>query len=258
MSTVYLKICWHFCSFIELNMFHEKYCQVNLYMEIAIVFCIIDYASLKFLWIYFLSAPTSTGAGRSASPAAPTALLNGEQMLHNSLPTRVAISQASQTLARGNTGLSILSIHKATQGLFPKLPVPHPGGKWPRTYHLSFLLSPRSIWFVQRAVAWGALEDQAPSVPHASAWSREGLTIPVPLPAKEKREAWEGIGSGEKQDRHSDQYLTTLFPRHWDVPCIISSTNTESQDSQRGLSMLQDHTRSPYHQPTHHQPLPRT
>lgn len=90
-------------------------------------------------------APTSTGAGHSASPAAPTALLNGEQMLHNSLPTRVAISQASQTLARENTGLSILSIHKATQGLFPKLPVPHPGSKWPRTYHLSFLLSPLSI-----------------------------------------------------------------------------------------------------------------
>ena len=73
------------------------------------------------------------------------ALLNGEQMLHNNHPTHVAISRVSQTLAKENTGLSILSIHKATQGLFPKLPLPHPGGKWPGTYHLTFLLSPLSI-----------------------------------------------------------------------------------------------------------------
>lgn len=65
------------------------------------------------------------------------ALLNGKQMLYNNHPMHVAISRVSQTLAKENTGLSILSIHKATQGLFPKLPLPHPDGQWPRTYRLS-------------------------------------------------------------------------------------------------------------------------
>lgn len=89
---------------------------------------------------------------------------------------------------------------------------------------------------------------------HASPRHHEGLTILVPLPAKEKREAWEGTGSGEKQDGRSDQHLTSLFPTCCDVPSIISSSNRESQ--KRGLSIRQEHTRSHYHPPTHHQPLP--
>lgn len=115
-------------------------------------------------------APTDTWAGPASSAAAPEAMLNGEQMLHNNHAMHVAISRVSQTMAKENIGLFYFLHPQSHTG--PLSQAPTASSRWQVAKDISSLFPPLPTLYLifQRAVIWGLPSaDPAPESPPAGA-----------------------------------------------------------------------------------------